>query len=501
MLCVLMRLRRKAKIDAADTEGDQDAHARREKAIVGSDDEDPDDKGDGDEQARIRSDHAVLASSVSPSTKTGRARWRGRLLPGSLRLRRKRRKHSSSVAPPLTRLPATRQLDVDESSDDDGDTVSNVGDSRPGSRLSSRQLSQSHRNATASLTSAPTERRSVNSHPSITSPNTALTNIDPPGDTGPGGISGREQLRISVVSLGDEDQLPPYPPRSPAYSRDGSVLAGFNAVEIGDADDDAGPSNVSEGHVATDDKSALARLAQRSEPVVLSPSSLSLASSPSSGREMSTTDALIHMNAIVPDEEAILSNEVSAMETTDPGLLEGTLDTPHSRHTDQTPSVTSSVSALSSQPGTASSKLSNNMLPARIPHTTRVLAQPDENDQVPPYEESRTTNNLPEPVIHAATVREYARLASASLAASTAPGLSVLATHSDEPPLLHVSYPPTGEYRTLIGAEEDEDLPSAPPLEDPDEGRNDGAVCPSAPPLDAFAEDEGGAAAPTAPPA
>jgi hypothetical protein len=507
-----MRLRRKARIIAADVEDDRRTATTRKKAVVGSDDEGSDNE---DDQAMIQRQvpgHVVLASSPLVPTKSSKARWRSRLLPSSLRRRRKRRKDLSSAASPQTSHPRVPRFghDVDESSDEDSEAGSNVAHSRPGSHLSSRRSSRSLRlptETTASLVSSPAERGAVSTVPHSPAnsphPNIPPANIRPPSAT----RSGRQrQVELDrspeIMSPDDEDveALPAYgPQRTPAFyshpplpqSRDAFISRELGVAGVDDADYEAVACDMTEGHVATDDKAALARLAQmRSEPAVeLSPPSLS--SSSSGRREMlPAADLLIQTNANVPDEDDIVLHEASAIRTIDLDVEVEELARQHGPRAESNHGMRPRNSASSS------SKLSNDTLPAHISHTTRASAQTGENDEVPSYEESRiraAVNTLPQPMVHEATAREYARLAVTSPPPSTSTSaLLGFTTCSKETSLRHVLSTPAPEARALLEAGECEDLgsPSAPPFEELDDREKiDDEVHPSAPPLDAFPED------------
>lgn len=506
VLCVVMRLRRKAKIDAADVERDRRAAMTHKKVVEGSDDEGHDDV---DGQTMVHRQVATLASVPTGASKT---RWRSRLLPTSLRRRRKRRKDSSSAALPQTlhtRVPPQlrhEDAEVDESPDD-SEVGSNASCSRSGSHLSSRGSSRSRHlplETAPSIVSSSTPRATVSVDPRSPAtsqhPNILLANICPPSHT----CSRRRQQvelgrrgRHEIVSSDDEDveDLPAYGPRSiptsgpPPHSCD---TPGFDAMDDVDTNDEGVSCDTTQGHVATDDKAALERLAQmRSEPAVeLSPPSPASSSSPSDRRHLPA-----EMNANVPDEDDIVLHEASAMPTTSLDWEAGVLSRQRS------PRAESNHGMESSNLVPSSSKLSNDMLPAHISHTTRAPAQPGQNDAAPSYEEPHTPplmNILPQPVIHEATAREYARLAMASATSTSTSAFLRFTAPSRETPAFPRLSTPVREPRE-VREDEDLELPSAPPFDEIDsrESAYD-EVHPSAPPLDAFPEDN--AVVPSAPP-
>lgn len=496
-----MRRRQKETINAADTEGDQ-------RRTAGSDD----DGAEGNDRARVRGQvtghHIVSASSISVLVKPSKVRWRGRFLPSSLRLRRKRRKTTpASVISPQTSRAHPRAAeqyplnDVDESSDDDSEVASNAEHPRPGSCMSSRSRRQ------AVGPPAPAEDGT-----SIVNPPTSSPSYDiPPADSHTSSVGSsrrpsvreRDRTRTSAMPFDDGcgDDLPAYPRRDPAsyprtpppQSHDPSVPREFAAVGNRGAAEDC----MTEGHLATDEKPALERLGRLPSEPAVDPSP-----SPSLRAEMpSTADDLTHMGASAPNEEDITLHEVASVMDT-PGL--GSL---HASRANPSNGVNSSVATLmNSGPntalGAAHPKPSNDPLPAHISHTARTPAQSDEDDEVPPYEAPRArlaANILPEPVVHEATAREYERLAAGASASTTLALLGFTASALSGETLPTPSRD-TGEVDEELGP------PSAPPLEDldEDEGGNDDTVYASAPPLEAFVENDDDSAAalgPSAPPA
>lgn len=278
-----------------------------------------------------------------------------------------------------------------------------------------------------------------------------------------------------------------------------------------------------EGHVATDDKAALARLAElRSEPI---PDSLP-PHPPTEATGSTAESAAGAVVVVVPDEETLVLHEhESALERSE--NARAPLHAPSSSSSGLSPPASSSALEASNSSGSGStsgtSKSARDTLPSHLLRTNRPNSrsaassyggplphrttnqEEDGEDDVPAYDESynpRSTSSsrvqlqLPEPVVHEATAREYARLAAST---STSAAVSIPALPPSGSALASVSSPPD-----LYDEDEDEIVePSAPPLDDSDvHGESDGngvrgpvreevdaVLVPSAPPL-SLSDDE-----------
>lgn len=242
-----------------------------------------------------------------------------------------------------------------------------------------------------------------------------------------------------------------------------------------------GERGTEEAHLATDDKAALARLQiLRSEPAATT-SSRSNATEDVEEEEEERED--------VPDEEDLVLHELEAHTQNQSLSLPSDATTSSSSHPVPAPSSPSATTApdktlldplprhisrtirSSSPPPPSRSLQSSASTPTpglHPPQHRRHLSEESSHDEVgdlvPAYDEipSSSTSQperavvLPEPVVHPAIVREYARLAAASDSVPDVDGdgddLDLRASAS-APPL-------------ELEAEEDEPVPSAPPAWD-----------------------------------
>lgn len=509
VISAFIRRRRKARLRAADVEGERGIPEKpssrpptsRLRSV-------PDDESDEDDEVMIQK---KLASTTAVSTsgiggKDSKVlRWRGRLIPSALRSRRRRRKDQSSYSSVASRRPgvAVSQVENAISINDNEDAVTDTNVTpdllsqpthplslsvSPNTSVRSPSRSEQHPGdsvvSTSLMLSSPQLHSGIMS--SSTSVNTGAQEQQPPRiDSQTPAICSSEPAEHVHVDDINRDSLPSHlqpthvpdasppayarrrtspsanvnvnRPSSPAFlsssidpplpvnissfgrwSADDAELADGEVEEMNEQDWGRG------GHIATDDKTALARLAQmRSEPVEdSSTSSMSLsgrrgavASMPSSSPLPSSTSSIPAAVGLlnVPDEETLMMYDADAIEAEAIGVGESDSHGPRvvdvSWQDINSSMITHGEGASSSLPHTAShpassslyAKPSNDPLPAHFHQTSRrilsasTIGDEDAVDYVPEYSSSSHTSlppvSLPSPVVHAATAREFARLA------------------------------------------------------------------------------------------